>query len=213
MKKSTRLSWQKAYKEYYLEYGELVPSVKMLSSYRNLPFIQFGQYYETLLEVEVDLIAAYFLTAMKTIQKDKNFDALEKKEQHLTFLYLLIEAVSKDELFLRAFQRQRTMDASFGIQLQLKLREVQLSWAQMSEWRPDFIDDLNLNPKQGVAMTHALSCISFFLKDKSKDKQDTDAYIEKTTDLLFKLSDTSTLHSVLDLGKFMFSRAKSSFNA
>ena len=97
------------------------------------------------------------------------------------------------------------------LKLQSTLGKIELSWGEIEGWKPEILEKLKLNPKQSILINHSLSCIVFYLKDKSNEKQDTDAYIEKTTDLLFKLSDTSTLNSMLDLGRFMFSRTKNAF--
>jgi len=57
-----------------------------------------------------------------------------------------------------------------------------------------------------------MSVLWFYTNDRSEDKQDTDAFIEKTSDLLFRLTDTSTLTSIFDLGKFMITRKNTAFS-
>jgi ubiquinone biosynthesis protein COQ9 len=69
-----------------------------------------------------------------------------------------------------------------------------------------------VNPKKAAIINHAMSVILFYLNDHSDESQDTDAFIEKTTDLLFKLSDTSTLTSMFDLGKFLIQRKQTGFS-
>ncbi|MAY82739.1 MAG: hypothetical protein CMP59_01260 [Flavobacteriales bacterium] len=208
-KKYRKVDWIKAYKDYVLQYGETAKDTKSLLDYTEQPFVQFGELFDELQDIEVAVIEDYFNKALKVLDKDKEASKMEVKDQHLAFLYLLMELISKDELFLRIFKRSKRGDASFFVDLQKALNHKELSWAKLKNWRPDFVDDLNINPKRSLLINHAISCMLFSIEDKSKDKQDTDAYIEKTTDLLFKLTDTSTLHSFLDLGKFMYSRGKS----
>jgi len=208
-KKYRKTDWFKAYKDYVLQYGETANDTKDLLHFTEQPFVQFGELFDELEELEVHLIVDYFANALKVLDKDKELKEMEVKDQHLAFLYLLMELIAKDDLFLRIFKRAKQGDSNFFIRLQKGLNQQELSWAKLKNWRPDFIDELNINPKRSLLINHAISCMLFSIEDKSKDKQDTDAYIEKTTDLLFKLTDTSTLHSFLDLGKFMYSRGKS----
>lgn len=57
-----------------------------------------------------------------------------------------------------------------------------------------------------------LFLLNFWLKDASKDFEDTDAAIEKTVNIGFKLMGENLFDEVLDFGKFMFQRAKQSFS-
>lgn len=57
-----------------------------------------------------------------------------------------------------------------------------------------------------------LFLLNFWLKDTSKDFEDTDAAIEKTVNIGFKLMGENLFDEVLDFGKFMFQRAKNSFS-
>jgi hypothetical protein len=57
-----------------------------------------------------------------------------------------------------------------------------------------------------------LFLLNFWLKDTSKDFEDTDAAIEKTVNIGFKLMGENLFDEVLDFGKFMFQRAKKSFS-
>ena len=204
--------WIKVYKAYLLKYGQTVHNLQTLLVYTERDFSEFGHHFDDLVELESTVLSTYFENALKVTNKDKEFDKLDHKDQHLTFLYLLIDSVAEDELFLRVMKREKSKDPSFIMNVQKHLNQQDLSWSKLSSWRPDIMDDLNINPKRSLLFNHALSCMLFFLDDKSKEKQDTDAYIEKTTDLLFKLTDTSTLHSLLDLGKFFYSRKKASFS-
>jgi hypothetical protein len=57
-----------------------------------------------------------------------------------------------------------------------------------------------------------LFLLNFWLKDTSNDFEDTDAAIEKTVNIGFKLMGENLFDEVLDFGKFMFQRAKKSFS-
>jgi len=204
--------WAKAYKNYLLQHGDILKEVKTLLHFTERPFVEFRKSFETLEELELTIVAAYFKKALKELEKDESFSSHSPKEQHLAFLYLLIELITEDEIFLTSFYKAKMKDSSFMIKLQKELKHHEISWAEMSGWRPDFVDKLNINPKKSILINHAFTCIVFFLKDKSSEKVDSDAYIEKTTDLLYKLTDTSTINSIVDLGRFMYSRKQTAFS-
>lgn len=204
--------WIKAYKEYALHHGELVNSIKQLIQFKDRSFVDFRKQFEDLGDLELKIIIQYFEKALKSIAKDDNYHELNQKDQHLAFLYLLIENIEEDEIFLEILIKSKSKDGHFILSMQKKLQKLEIDWSRLKGWRPDIVDKLNFNPKQTLFVNHALSCIWFYLKDRSEDKQDTDAFIEKTTDLMFKVTDTSTLQSMLDFGKFMYSRREAAFS-
>ena len=55
--------------------------------------------------------------------------------------------------------------------------------------------------------TQFLLVHQYWLKDKSKGFEKTDAFIEKSTHLVFDLLGQSALDSALDLAKFIFQKA------
>lgn len=211
-KKFNAKDWIKAYKDHLLQYGELAKDIKTLLHFTDRHFVDFKTHFEDIESLESAIVCSYFEDSLKVLAKDKNFNELSSKEQHLAFLYVLMEVISNDEIFLESMQQDKMKDPGFIFNLQKKLNKLNINWGEIEGWKPEILEKLNLNPKQSVYVNHAITCILFYLKDKSEEKQDTDAFIEKTTDLLFKLSDTSTLNSMLDLGKFMYSRSKASFS-
>jgi hypothetical protein len=54
--------------------------------------------------------------------------------------------------------------------------------------------------------------LNFWIKDTSNDFEDTDAAIEKTVRLIYKLMGENIFDEMLDLGKFIFQRSKKSFS-
>lgn len=65
--------------------------------------------------------------------------------------------------------------------------------------------------KHGLWM-QTLFLLNFWIKDTSKDFEDTDAAIEKTVRIVFKLMGENLFDEVLDFGKFMFQRTKQHFS-
>lgn len=208
----SKYKWIKAYKNYVLEHGELVDRVKDLADFAGQSRKDFKQQFNSLVQLEAAVILLYFKKANDLLVADKKFHTYSSKDKQLAFLYVLIEQVSGDEVFLHEFQHLKMWDKSFAIRLYKMLHDQELGWSNTMSWGDGAFEKLGINPKKSALIHHALTTIAFFLKDDSHEKQDTDAYIEKTTDLLFRLTDTSTIRSVVDLGRFLVSRRKAAFS-
>ena len=206
-----KIQWIAAYKSFLLEKGALPANAKELAEYCDKSLKEFREKFLGLEQLETAVIRLYFKEAVDLLMADESFHEYSNKEKQLAFLYVLIEKVGKDEEFLHEFIHHKKWEKTFAIKVVKMVNQQELSWASIN-WKNSRMANLGFNPKQSILIQHALSTIAFFLKDSSPEKQDTDAYIEKTTDVLYRLTDTSTLRSMLDLGKFLFSRRSSAFS-
>ncbi|MGD1846691.1 MAG: hypothetical protein ACFB10_14985 [Salibacteraceae bacterium] len=206
-----KLQWIAAYKSFVLEKGELPATVRELAEMAGQTFPDFKKQFTDLRQLETAVIALYFKEANDLLMADEKFEEYSNKEKQLAFLYVMIEKAGADEVFLQEFQRLKKTDRGFAVRLMRFLNRQELSWAELS-WGASTAERVGINPKQAALIQHALSTLMFFLKDYSEEKQATDAYIEKTTDVLYRLTDTSTVRSMVDLGKFLFSRRKTTFS-
>jgi len=211
-KKLDKYQWIQLYKDYFLQHGELVPSAKELATFADSEWVDLKMEFNNLQQLEAALVLLYFKQANELLVADEKFEHYSSKEKHLAFLYVLTEKIGVDELFLSDFLHKKRLDPGFIMQVLKLVNSQELDWTTTEGWAKGTLDKINFHPKKTALINHALGCLTFYLKDTSEEKQDTDAFIEKTTDLLFKLTDTSTLHSAMDLGKFLFSRRKTAFS-
>ncbi len=209
--KDPRLALVKLYKDYLLTHGELPASLKAFMDFGSLKLDGFKKHFNSLEELEVALLLLYFKKSDDVLKSSSDAEELTSKERHLAFLYILVETVGEDEIFLREFLHQKRKQPSFIQKFMMALNAQELTGMHSEGKLSEVFEKVKINPKKTALTNHALAVIYFLLKDNSEDKQDTDAFIEKTTDLLFRLTDTSTLMSMFDLGKFMASRKQSVF--
>lgn len=207
----SKRKWISAYKDFLLQRGMLPKTELELIEFAGKSFEAFRKKFSKLEHLETAVIRLYFKEAHELLVADAMFHEYSNKDKQLAFLYVLIEKATEDKIFLQEFQRAKKWDQSFAIRLLHSLNAQELAWASMN-WNAAPIKQVGINPKQMVLIQHALSAMAFFLRDTSKGHEDTDAYIEKSTDVLFKLTDTSTLRSMVDLGRFLFSRKEAVFN-
>lgn len=207
-----KYAWVAAYKSYLLQKGELPEKAMQLAEFAEQSFENFRSCFTSLQQLETAVILLYFKQAHELLLADEQFEDYSPKEKQLAFLYVLIEKAGDDVLFLQAFHEEKRWDKSFAIRLMRMLNEHKLAWGASDHWGADKLAKAGINPKQMALINQALSALVFFLRDDSEDKQDTDAYIEKSTDLLFRLTDTSTIKSAFDFGKFLLSRKSTTFS-
>lgn len=209
---STSSTLIKAYKNYTLKKGKTPKSIDKLVSFSGNDFSDFKAIFKSMEELELAIIFKYFQKIDKTLRDDQSSRDLSRKELHLAMLYMLVEKVEKDQIFLELFIDKKRKDPAFIAKLNMLLSRQEFMIFKTKGKVTEMLENINVNPKKTAIINHAMSVIPFFMNDVSEDAQDTDAFIEKTTELLFKLSDTSTLNSIFDLGKFLVQRKQTGFN-
>lgn len=181
-------------------------------AFGKISFEDFRKAFEHLEELEVALMILYFKKANDAVMADDQIGELSAKERHLAYCYVLLEMIGDDEVFVGQFLHDKKKDGSYIKSFLMTLNRQSFEALSAESKLAERFDKLEINPKKTALVNHALGVVYFYLNDRSEDKQDSDAFVEKTTDLLFRLTDTSTLMSMFDLGKFMVSRKKSVFS-
>ncbi len=207
-----RLEFVDLYKQFVYTHGACPANLKEFMSFGDFAFGDFKAVFDSLEALEVATMLLYFKRANDAVLADEHSAALSPKERHLTFCYVLVELVGEDEIFLQQFLQDKKQDGSYVKQFLHVLNKQSFEVLRSDGRFSEQFEKLKINPKKSALTNHALGMIYFYLRDKSADKQDTDAFIEKSTDLLFRLTDTSTLMSMFDLGKFMASRKETVFS-
>lgn len=206
-----RIELLQLYKKYLLSKGEIPSSFQQLMEFGQIDLAGIKTHFRSMTELETALLLLYFKQSDDLVNADETSATLSSKERHLAFLYVLVEKAGDDEIFLQEFLRHKRKDPAFIKEFMAAINVQELEVLKGGGKIQEVFEKIKLNPKRTALINHALSVLYFFLNDRSAEKQDTDAFIEKTTDLLFKLTDTSTLSSLLDFGKFMASRQKTAF--
>ncbi len=200
------------YKNFVTTKGELPQSIKVLMKFGKIDFKGFKSHFKNLEELETALVLWYFKKADDLLQSDKEVQSWVQKDRHTAYLYLLVEQASDDGIFLREFVEVKRSSPSFMKHFTMTLNSQHFESLSSSGITTEVFEKIGLNPKKSALTNHALGVLWFYVFDKTTGKQDTDAFIEKTSDLLFRLTDTSTLTSIFDLGKFLVTRKNTAFS-
>lgn len=207
----SKLKWVEQYKNFIRKTGECPHSTAQLLEFAKADFESFKSAFDSLQELEIAFILWYFQSSNDLVEADENSKELSNRERYLAFLYVMSEKVSEDTIVLQQMLATHANKKQFLAKLTYVLNQQHFQVFASDGKMAEVFEKVKLNPKRTALTQHSLSVILFLLKDRSSEHQDTDAYIEKSTDLLFKLTDTSTLTSLFDFGKFMMSRKKEVF--
>lgn len=206
MQKTKKKAIYQAYKEYVLANNKLPKNLKKVAKKGKLDLSAVLHHFRNLQELEIKLIERYFKKAKKVMLGDENMPLLTDQEKHLSFLFCSAQAFKKDTLFLEVFIREKTGNVIFWTRVNKKLFTLDLGWHVNIPLPLPQLQKLGGKGYKSLLINQALSTLLFWSKDRSNNKVDTDAFIEKSSHLLFQLADFSTMEALFGFGKFMYSR-------
>ncbi len=197
-----------AYKLYWLENGKPPVSVYAFCKIAGMPEPAFYDLYSSLEAVEKDIWLAIFEDTVTQLKADETYLRYSAREKLLTFYFMWVQKLKADRSYV-LLQKEK-----FGFPV--------LHQAQLDNFRKAFHGYVEELVKEGYQTTEikerkyisdqyvhgfwlqALFVLRYWIDDTSDQFEMTDAAIEKAVHLSFQLIGTTTLDSLLDFGKFMF---------
>lgn len=208
-KTTSKNSIQNGYKDYLLENGKKPASVRIFTKYLGIADEAFFKHFGSLNTIESSIWENYYTQTLGVILKDPDFEEMDSREKHLSFLYTLLEVVKKD----RAYVLMKLENIKPG-ELPSELRNAQhiithseqINWAKTFDFLPDRAKDAEQSVYRRVLAAHTISLFFFWVKDDSGASQDTDIFIEKSTRTVFDIGELPALDSIFDLSKFFIQK-------
>lgn len=196
-----------AYREYLFANGELPADLKTLMDFGGWDYREFRKVFRRLSDLETAIIAGYFQRVNDLVSEDENFLDFTLRDKHLTFLYTLVEFLNQDEILAADLLLGKKLAPFFWKELFDIMKQMELPWLKKIQWQFSLLKNVGKSAYQVILIKHSLAVMMFWANDQSAEKEDTEALIEKSADLLFRLTDISTATSAFDLGKFLFTRS------
>ncbi|RFS19658.1 TetR/AcrR family transcriptional regulator [Chitinophaga silvatica] len=199
-----------AYKTYWLENGQAPVSVYALCKILDIPESSFYEEYASLEAVEKDIWLAIFEQTLAQLSADEIYHQYNSQEKLLAFYFLWVQQLKNDRSYL-LLQRKH-----------FKLPDLYRS--KLETFHHAFNDYVSGLVKEGYTSNEikerkyisdqyvhgfwiqALFVLKYWLDDTSAGFEMTDAAIEKAVNLSFQLIKSNTLDSLIDFGKFIFTR-------
>ncbi|MEQ9424788.1 MAG: TetR family transcriptional regulator C-terminal domain-containing protein [Cyclobacteriaceae bacterium] len=203
---------RREYMKYRLENGTDPTSIYSFAT-QNLKIeeSQFYEHYNSFLNIESGIWLDTFKTTEAKLLADKTFQGYSAQEKLLALFYTLFEDLkTQRSFFILSFQkrdklpvRPKFMDAFYDAYTNF-IKDIINQGAESGEIskRPESIQ----NNYYRLVWGQFIFLFDFWVKDTSKNFEDTDAAIEKSVNLLFELVGKNIVDNVFDFAKFLIQR-------
>ncbi|MEQ8904327.1 hypothetical protein [Ekhidna sp.] len=207
-KSITRVTIQKGFQDYVLEEGKTPETVRIFTKYLKISDEDFFKHYGSLKNIEASIWDDYYHKTLKVVLNDPDFEEMNSREKHLSFLYTILEIIKPDRSFiLYKLENKKPHELpSELIQTQKIITQSEIHWAKTFEFLPEKAQKSSQSAYKKVLWSHTIAMILFWVRDDSGDAKDTDAFIEKSTRTAFDVGELPALDSIIDLSKFFLQK-------
>lgn len=196
-----------SYKDFYTENLRRPKSVRDFCAFANIERSAFKAHFKSLFGIERQIWESFALETLQRISTVPEYQEFAASEKLLAFYYTFLEVIKQDEAFVRlnlkrmkqsAFLSDYTdkLRASFGRFVEAILQEAANN--EEVKLRP-----LIATQYPNLFWLQMIAILNFWNKDSSEDKEQTDAFVEKSVQLSFDLLSKGPVDSAFDLGKFL----------
>jgi AcrR family transcriptional regulator len=195
------------YVEHCLTSGNKPTSVYQFCKNAELDETEFYQHFGSLDAVESALWESFYSNTQSLLEKDKAYAAASRKDQLLSFYFTFFEVLLLNRSYvLFALQGQQHLLSKLtplkGLRTAFKEYATGLIEAgndERSRW--------SQHPAtlfSEAAWVQFLFLLKFWIDDRSKGFEKTDAAIEKSVHTAFAIFDNASLDTLVDFGKFIW---------
>jgi Tetracyclin repressor-like, C-terminal domain len=197
---------KQAYIEFFLENGTHPPSVFTFTKKLKMKEVEFYDHYNSFELLESDIWAGFLKECIAKIEADSVYATYSVREKLLAFYYTWIEVLKNNRSYAsqtwRLIDKRKLKTPVFMTDLKVNFKEYARDLVmEGKEVQPrKFLDERYPD----AFWLQLLMILDFWVKDKSKGFESTDAMIEKSVNTAFDLMGSTALDSVLDFAKFMY---------
>ena len=131
---------------------------------------------------------------------DPEFEEMDSREKHLSFLYTFLEVVKSDRSYI-LFKLEDKKPHELPSELketQKIITQSDIDWAKTFQFLPDKAQNATQAAYKQVLWSHTIATLFFWVKDDSAKGADTDVFIEKTTRTAFDIGELPALAIAVD---------------
>lgn len=198
-----------AYSDYLLDHQEQPKSMNHFAKHLEIGEQEIYAHFASFDAMESGMMGHFVENARDlTLEQAASDEAFtDQRTQMLTFYLTLTEVLKANRslvtLLLPSGKDQlkawKNLKSSKSIFLEF-VRSLDITIEALSFIPSDKVKEKTMDV---AAWGQFISILGFWMKDDSPDFERTDIFIEKSLKLSFEISDSSILHSIVDLGKFV----------
>ncbi len=207
MEKSEKI--KQAFIEHFLENGSHPASVYAFTKKLKMKEVEFYEYYNSFELLETNIWLDFFKDTVTRIESDSIYSGYSVREKLLAFYYTWIEVLKENRSYAsqtwRLIDKRKLKTPTFLTDLKTSFkdfaRDLIMEGKESKEVQPrKYLDERYPD----ALWLQLLMILDFWVKDRSKGFEQTDAMIEKAVNTSFDLMASSALDSVLDFAKFLY---------
>lgn len=212
MEKDTILS---AYSDYLLDHQERPKSMHHFAKHLEIGEQDIYAHFASFEAMESSIMGHFVENARDlTVEQAANDEAFtDHRTQMVTFYLTLVEVMKANRSLIQVLLPK----GKEQLQAWKNLKSAKTIFLEYVKTLDIKIEALSFIPSDKVkektvevaAWSQFISILAFWMKDDSPDFERTDIFIEKSLKLSFEISDSTLLHSIVDLGKFVTQRETS----
>jgi Tetracyclin repressor-like, C-terminal domain len=200
---------KQAYMEHFLENGTPPPSVFAFTKKLKMKEAEFYDYFNSFELLESNIWLGFLNETITKIESDTVYANYSVREKLLAFYYTWIEILKNNRSYVTQtwglIDKRKLKTPVFMTDLKVGFkdyaRDLVMEGKESQEVQPRrFLDERYPD----AFWLQFLMILDFWVKDKSKGFEKTDAMIEKSVNTSFDLIGSTALDSILDYAKFMY---------
>ncbi|SNS82846.1 hypothetical protein SAMN05421640_1412 [Ekhidna lutea] len=207
-KNTSKSSIQKGYMNYLLEEGKAPETVRIFTNFLKITDDDFYKYFGSLKGIEASVWEGYYSNTFKIVLNDPDFEEMNAREKHLSFLYTFLELIKPDRSYV-LFKLEGKKPHELPQELtktQKIVTQSEIDWAKTFDFIPDKAKNISQSAYKRMLWSHTIATLFFWVKDDSANSTDTDIFIEKSTRTAFDIGELPALESIVDLSKFFLQK-------
>lgn len=197
-----------AYMKYVLEHSEQPKSIYLFSQNLGIKETEFYEQFASFEMIEKTIFKAFFDNTKTLLDNNDEFQTFDAQNKLLSFYFTFFEVLKANRSYVVfALEKEKNKLKILSTLSELKkafdefIREIGIETIDLKQEKIEKFKNQRISD---LAWAQLLFTVKFWLEDDSAGFEKTDVFIEKSITTGFALLDSSTLHKVFDLGKFLF---------
>jgi hypothetical protein len=169
---------------------------------------EFYKHFSSFENIESHIFKDLFTSSVQVLLENEEYENFNPRNKLLSFYFTFFENLTANRSYvLYALEKEKNPLKKNSFAASLKkvftnyISSLEIETVDLKQEKLDKIQQKGL---QESAWIQLLITLEFWKKDTSNSFEKTDIFIEKSVNTSFDIINTAPIHSIIDLGKFLF---------